>query len=151
MKIAFYKSAYGGLLDRAIDDLSGTARSNYSHVEAIFSDGVWFSSVPGIGPRFSPTLPEPSDSWDMLFWPVTPQKEAEMWAWAARQIGNPSDTYDWRGDINFLVPVGDNGHKLFCSKAIVLLGQVGGFFPNVNPSDINPDVLFEIVTALGWR
>jgi hypothetical protein len=47
VKIAFYKSSAGGLLDRVIDDLSGTGRTGSSHVEAVFSTGVWFSSYPG--------------------------------------------------------------------------------------------------------
>lgn len=152
MKIAFYKSSAGGLLDRLIDDFSGTARTGISHVEAVFTDNIWFSSFPGIGPRFSPTPPFPISQWEFVEWPCTQDQELAMYNWAVKQIhgAQEGDFYDWRGDANFLAPIGDDGHKMFCSKAIIWLGQQAGFFPNVNAANINPDVLEQIVLALGW-
>ncbi len=88
-------------------------RSDYSHIEIVFSDGVMASSsYMDKGVRFKNAgLAE--GKWDMIDLP--PELEAAARQWFIEHEGQP---YDLLGHLHFIVsPIHDGGGSWFCTEA----------------------------------
>jgi hypothetical protein len=142
MKIAFYKSQHGGVVDTVINSLSG--RGGYSHVELVFSDGRFFSSSgEDGGVRFRGVVPDASH-WTMFELPVTAVEEAVLRAWCATEIGKK---YDWTGVIGFVFPTHCGQGRWFCSEICLTALQQIGLFPGIEAWHVMPNDFFFICEA----
>jgi hypothetical protein len=91
MQICFFRAKFGNLLDRLI---AWRTKSDYSHVEIRFSDGVWTTCDPlnGVVFRYIPY----SEAWDVYDLKTSNKfmdliKESMVRNWCEKEIGHPYD------------------------------------------------------------
>lgn len=118
MKIAFYKGLnrlpYPKPLDIAV--CVGTL-SAYSHVEIIFSDGLWFTSSPRDGgTRFKNIIPK-SYTWDIYALGVSSKAESMIRSRAIELVKHEYK-YDVIGAVFSGMGACLRNDKLFCSEAV---------------------------------
>ena len=137
MKLAFYKAEHGNKLDTW---LSWVTWGPYSHVEILFSDGMWCSSSPrDSGVRYK-TI-DPLDHWDYRALDVTHKQEQIVRDWCDTKIGL---SYDWWGVYSFLIPfIPQKDNEWFCSEFCVVALQEIGIWPDINPSKSTPNRMWE--------
>ena len=147
MKIALYKSAPGGLLDKTIDAFSG--RLGFSHVEFVFSDGLFFSSS-GLdgGVRFKRINLNP-EHWRFYEMPVSSEEEYSLRLWCKTKVGKK---YDWLGVLGFLpsFPTTRDQGRWFCSEIVTAGLHRIGRLCHVIPWRTSPNELFLILEAVGF-
>lgn len=127
MKLAFFKSSQGEWYDKIIGWFSKkTKRTNhgkYSHVEILFSDGISFTSVPGIGTCFRKNEYK-DEEWDFLNLPKNREKEVRHFC--EKLLGKK---YNWRAIFWYVggyfigkdystLNVKENQYFWLCSEAI---------------------------------
>ncbi len=96
MQLIFFKAKCGNIWDKTI---SWFTKSEYSHVEIRFSDGMCFSSASlEYGVRFR--YIDVNDCWDIIELPnVSEEKEEMVKNWCMDQIGR---NYDWFGIFGYI-------------------------------------------------
>lgn len=148
ISLAFYKASNGSVIDRLINRFSGNA--GYSHVEIVFSNGMFFTSSPRDGGvRLKVIKPDPNH-WDFINLHLTTEQEQTIWDWALKQAepnwpnGKPSIKYDWNGVIGFLLPLSDNPNDKFCSEECLEALQLIDWGPAVRPITVSPNSLYFI-------
>lgn len=131
MKIAFYKSKKGKILDKFISIFT---LSKYSHCEMVFSDGISASSSPRDGGvRFKNIAFD--EKWD-LYEMTVHFDEYEIRKWFLKHDDNE---YDFLGAFGALFGVDlTNRNKKFCSYSCA---TVLGIKNNI----ISPGKLFKIL------
>lgn len=136
MKLAFYKAAAGGVVDRLIDTFSG--RDGYSHVELVFSNGAFFSSSSRDGgTRFKFIRPDPA-SWDLVDVPMDDVAESLVRRFCNEQAGKK---YDWLGVFGFVLPTRPEQGHWFCSEVCLAALQQCGFLAGCRPWKVSPNTL----------
>jgi hypothetical protein len=148
LTLAFYKSKYGNWQDKLVSIIT---YSKYSHVELIFSDGMWFSSSPRDGGvRYKQILAK-DDHWDYITLPKISDKEEDIIRkWCDSKLNSP---YDWMGIVGLLLPIIRECHwKWFCSEICVwALRQTQWFhsplisLTNYKPPKVSPGKLWRIL------
>lgn len=137
MRMAFYKAEYGAKYDKWI---SWATWGDYSHVELVFSDDLWFSSSPrddGVRYRAIEFIPE---HWDMIDLSVTPEEEATIRIWCDGKVGAG---YDWWGVLHFYLRfLPQSKDKWFCSEIVLAALQNIGWFAGVKAWRVSPNRLF---------
>lgn len=114
MIVAFYKGTRPGLAGIYNRGVRVMTKSNYSHCEAIFSDG-WSASASFMdhGVRFKKIDYDPA-KWDFIRLPDWMEKSAREWFEAHKGQG-----YDVLGNVHFAMPIiGDDKNKWCCSEAL---------------------------------
>lgn len=136
MKLAFYKAAAGGLLDKLIDAFSG--RDGYSHVELVFSNGAFFSSSSRDGgTRFKFIDPDPA-SWDFVDLPMDDLDEFRVRCFCTGQLGK---RYDWLGVFGFVFPTDPEQGHWFCSEVCLAAIQRAGYLCGAKAWKVSPNTL----------
>ena len=152
MKLAFY--IYNGeVLDKAIKLWTATWKERFnkewknipSHVEFIFSNGVWFSSSPrDKGTRFK-YIDAKQGRWVYFDIATTKEEEQIIYNWCD---SIKDRDYDWPGILSFIIPfIKDDKDKWFCSECMIdganLINKLKDFIPSkTSPRDIM-DYLYE--------
>jgi len=119
-------------------------RGKYSHVELVFSDGMYFSSQEGEGVRFK-AIPIDPEHWDYLPLAILPAKEAEIRAECEDWVGAK---YDWRGiAFSFLpIPIGwQHFDRWFCSEICAAMLQRAGYLIGYAPASLSPNGLHKAI------
>lgn len=148
MKIAFEIAR--GFWGTAIDCLSG--RVGYCHVELIFSDQQWFSSVHKQGVRFTTKTADEKRCFRIYdLDSVTPVEEAKMRS-LAELLVKERRKYNYLGVLRFVFPIRLKLSKQrdFCSEVCSILLKVAGQLHNVNPLLISPNVMFLVFDERDW-
>jgi len=139
VRVALYRGTRPGLQGIYSRAVRWWTRSDYSHAELVFSDGMAASSsyLDG-GVRLKRIDFEPA-RWDFIDLPDHTEPAAR--AWFEAHAGQP---YDLLGNLHFIVgPVRDDKRKWFCSEAIAAaLGMA-------DPWRYDPGVLASSLAALG--
>lgn len=121
-------------VDWAVNQFSG--RGGYSHVEIVFSDGLFFSASPREGvvryKRISPDL----RNWDFVDFPVSLEQEHEIRAWCDTQVGKK---YDWAGVFGFVWDCRDDPDEWFCSKICGQAPKSVGIWTKVETWRLSPN------------
>lgn len=124
MKLAFYIHN-GEILDKAIkiysskwkEIFNGKWKEIASHVEFIFSNGVWFSSSPRDGGARFKYIDTKYGRWVYFDLDLTKTEEEMIYNWCQKIQGKK---YDWKGILGFVIPfIKDDKDKRFCSECIV--------------------------------
>ncbi len=118
MKLAFYIAFQPNatLMDKAI---SVCSFGKYSHVELVFSDGIWFSISAREGvARFKKIIPKP-ESWAFIDLNLDVSTERHLRKLAKDMVGME---YDYIGALFSITPICiQKSNKIFCSEAITNL------------------------------
>lgn len=141
MEIAFYQAKYGQKFDKWI---SWFTWGPYSHVELVFSDGVFFSSSPrDDGVRFKKIEPK-EDHWRFYPVDVTSQQEQIVRDWCNTKVGLP---YDWMGIHAFFIPwvIRQRKEEWFCSEICITALQLVDLFPGVRPHKTTPNRMAKLM------
>lgn len=114
LRAAFYRGTRPGVQGLYSRAVRLWTRSDYSHVELIFSDGIAASSsFIDHGVRFKAIDFDPAH-WDVIDLPAALEPAARAWFTAHERDG-----YDLVGNLHFIVaPVGDSKTLWFCSEAV---------------------------------
>lgn len=144
MKLAFYK-AKGKFVNRAIRFFT---RSPYSHVEAVFGDGLCFSADgwQTKADRFK-VIDIRDGKWDLV---DVPWNEFLCRRWAEHRVAQGT-RYDYKGVIRFIPVIGwffsQDANKDFCSESMVEMAHAAGELLDVRAWRTDPGELFTIVTT----
>lgn len=113
IKVAFYKGTRPGLAGIYSYAVRGWTRSPYSHVEAIFSDGMAASSsFTDGGVRFKRIAFDPNN-WDFL---EIECDEATVRQWFSLREGK---AYDLTGNLSFIIGfIPDGKDKWSCAESV---------------------------------
>lgn len=149
MKLAFYNAFQPNatMIDKIVVGF-GTLGEK-SHVEGVFSDGVWFSISPRdkAGARFKIIEPKPG-SWDFVDVPMSAEKEEHIRGSCLKKIGTK---YSYIGAILSETPicyVRENTE--FCSRLWAnLLFDVG--YPLEQGCRYSPRELYEAVIQINTK
>lgn len=136
VKLAFYK-AKGTWLDCLVRRWT---RSQYSHVEIVFSDGIWFSASPRENEvRFKWIVPKPGH-WDFVDICLFPTEEELLREYCEEQDGK---RYDWIGIfLSQIIPLGvHNSRWWFCSEVVSAALQFIGRLAKMSPQCVSPGTL----------
>ena len=139
MKLAFYKADCSGAtkLDKFI---AWGTQGEYSHVEGVFGDGMWFSLSPReAGPRFKKIEPK-DDHWDFVEIPLSLGAEARIRK-QCEEMG--SMEYAWIQAFFSATPfcIGFKD-RMFCSKLWAELLKSEGILLD-KPCSYSPNYLHE--------
>lgn len=133
IRIAFYKSQYGDMLDKFI---SLVTNSPYSHCEIVFSNGLCVSSSmrdKGIRFKYIKSIGT-TNHWDIFELKNLNVTENEIKAYFLKHCDEP---YDYLGAIgSALKKDWNNVNKKFCSLAIAQS-------LNIYPSHLSPGDLYK--------
>ena len=113
MKVAFYKGTRSGMAGVYNRLVRWWCKGKYSHVEAVFSDGMSASaSFMDGGVRFKQIDYDPAN-WDFV---VIPNKyEARIREWFTK---HDKAKYDVLGNVHFVIPViSDDKEKWSCAES----------------------------------
>lgn len=113
-RAAFYKATRPGIAGHYNRAVRAWERGPYSHVEAVFSDGMAASSsFADGGVRFKEITFNPNH-WDFLTLPSELEQPARYWFET-----HVDWEYDLLGNLHFIIgTIGHSEHKVFCSEAI---------------------------------
>lgn len=140
MQIAYYK-ADGTLFDKAIRIWTG---GPYSHVEIIFSDGMWFSSSPRDGGcRFKHIAKDAK--WDYQYINISPSDEDKVRAFCEKQNHKK---YDWVWIfLTQLIPLNiQERNKWGCSEIVVAALQQANYIDKgIRPYSVDPNECYELL------
>lgn len=137
MKIAFYKGTKSGMAGVYNRGVRWIDRSEYSHCELVFEDGMSASSsfMDG-GVRLKEIDYEGKNDWVLVSIPWANESFAKEYFSI-----NDGCKYDLLGNIRFLIGfLRDSNDKLFCSEAVA--GAIG----IENAWRLTPSALYEYVT-----
>lgn len=144
MRIAFYRAANGGIVDKLINFF--TERRGFSHVEFVFSDGVFFSSSGQDGGcRFKEITPKP-ENWEMFHFGLSASSEIEL-RQVCQQLVYRKVKYDWLGVLGFVIQVRACPKRLFCSECLVSCLQQIGLLLHIDKTKVSPNDLWQIMEA----
>jgi hypothetical protein len=145
MKIAFYKARYGDWSDYVIALFT---MGPYSHVEFVFSDGMWFSaSGRDGGVRYKEIIPKPH--WFYLDLPLAGEDEAKLRTWCDGEVGRE---YDWKEVTRFVLPwLGSDDSRWFCSEIVMAGLQQVGFLKKYKKEDYAPNALYRLLIDSGFK
>lgn len=146
MRLAFYKASAGGSLDHLIDKLSGG--NGYSHVELVFSDGMFYSSSGQDGGcRFKSI--EQDNKWTYFDLPITDAEEAIIRK-QAQTDANAHLKYDFWAILTFdarvalehtAISLPDKSNERFCSEeCLICIQTIGRLFMGLIPICTSPDM-----------
>lgn len=154
LKLAFFVGSTGSIVSKVI---AWFTRSKFSHVELVFDDddpkkAECFSSKAHEGVRYK-TIDLTSKSWVVvdLHASVSEYKAALN---LADVLASKHIKYDYLADLNFVIPIGirdKDGDRDFCSEIVSEVLEKSGYLKKVsiNPWDIDPNDLYELVIANG--
>lgn len=140
MKATFYRGTRPGVPGVYNRLVRWWTRSDFSHAELIFSDGMAASaSYMDGGVRVKRIDFDPAH-WDFVELPAHLEPAAR--AWFVEHAGQP---YDLLGNLHFLLgPIADDRGKWFCSESIAAaLGMP-------DPWRYDPGVLASSLSSFGW-
>lgn len=120
-------------------------RSDYCHVEFIFPDGRMFSSVPGIGTRFTENFNEADYYIKELT--LTNKQINTLWDFCYEEL---NCDYDWKGIfLSQIVSMSrEDSEKWFCSEIVTKGLEVVGILKGVIPYKNSPQDVFKILENL---
>jgi hypothetical protein len=139
VRVALYK-APGTWFDKVV---RWWTRSQYSHCELVFSNGLWFSSSPRDGGcRFKSITPA-DGAWDFIEISLTPEQERAVYDFCLREDGC---WYDWIGIIfTQVLPLSfENPWWWFCSEICVAALQRAGLLAGVTAFHVDPGQLAQL-------
>jgi hypothetical protein len=132
MKVAFFKSKYGNILDKLI---SFWTQGPYSHCELIFKDNLSFSARFGELVGFK-EVEYKEGQWDFV---EVGEPTSELYAFCEEQIGK---RYDVLGVLGFVIQIfRTNRYCWFCSEIVTGALQKKKLLLDVTPCRINPSEL----------
>lgn len=146
MRIAFYRAKYGDWSDRLIALFTMGA---YSHVEYVFSDGVWFSASPRDGGvRYKWIVPKDLH-WTFLDLPVSAEEEDKLRMWCDGEVGCK---YDWKEVLRFVLPfLGSDKSRWFCSEIVMAGLHQLGLFKKYKKEEFSPNSLYKLLIDSGFK
>nr|WP_314540157.1 hypothetical protein [uncultured Massilia sp.] len=114
LRVAFYKATHPGLPGVYNRIVRWWTRSQYSHVELVFGDGLAASSSAMDGGVRVKSIEFESGKWDFVDLPD--HLALAAWKWFNDHEGA---AYDYLGNVHFVLsPLGGSERKWFCSEAI---------------------------------
>lgn len=146
MRLAFYK-APGDLIDKSIRRWT---KSEYSHCELVFSNGLWFSASPRDGgTRFKHIDIDP-EKWDFICVPMTLEQELKVYDFC---IAEDRCLYDWLGILfTQVIPLSfENPWWWFCSEVCVAAFQQAGLCVGLVAHETDPEELSEYFKNRGIK
>jgi hypothetical protein len=122
-------------------------KSEYTHCEIIFSDGIWFGNSRGWASNVSFHSYTDLKNWDFLEFNIDHHTEQKIKKWCEEQDGKK---YDWVGFyLSQVISLkGDSPDKWFCSEICTAALQRAGVFPYIKPSSISPGKLYKMISNL---
>lgn len=154
VRIAFYRSEHGGLLDWLIAKHDG---GPYSHVELVFESSdllrrddlhplCFSSSARDGGTRFKRIDVLTSGKWDLIDVPLDAAAEERVYLWCMARAGRP---YDYPGVLAFKIfGVGQHQSRWFCSEISLAAVQAQGLLTGVKPHKVSPNKLAKMARQL---
>lgn len=145
MRVAFQKadpSFYAGLI-------RWWTKSEYSHCELLFSDGLLFSShVADQGTRYVRNQYLNYLYWDVLEIPITDEQEKTMREFCDSEL---YCRYDWWGILfsQFIRMQREDPDKWFCSEVCTASWQQIGMFSGNSPCTFSPGKLYKRMREAG--
>lgn len=145
MRVAFYKrdrTFFGRLI-------SWWTRSEYTHVELVFGDGMFFSAHPADGgTRYKKFDLSDLSHWDFYELPTLPTEEGEMRAFCDGEVGC---RYDWFGIFLAQVLGLNRQHPdwWFCSEVCTAAFQRIGRFTRHRACWYSPHRFFDAFIGAG--
>ena len=134
MKIAFTNDNRT-ILAKSISVLT---RSEWTHCEAVFSDGTWISSHPSRKGVYS-WVNDDESQWKVIEVDCKWEESAKFYAECI--VG---DKYDYLGAARTVVPVLPNSpDRWFCSELCACILTVGGVKLKSNPARYSPGLLLK--------
>lgn len=110
MKVAFWVGDGSDFYE----SIKRSLRFEYAHIELVFSNGTFWSSVPEEGARFSEGIPAPY-RWYFFDLDVSPEVETEIFQWAITHEGEPYDIYAIQMGLK-----DEDPNALFCCEAVLV-------------------------------
>lgn len=145
MKVAFYKAATGGFIDKLIDRC--TERRGYSHCEFVFSDGMFFSSSPRDGGCRFKMIDQDPQHWDFYELPLSDEDELDLRCECQTLVWRPT-RYDFFGVLGFVMPCKASSGRMFCSESLVHALQAARLIGSeLQPSKVSPSDLQQMFAA----
>jgi uncharacterized protein YycO len=119
-------------------------RGPYFHCAILFTDTILFEAAPGIGVHMAIINYIDTNVWDFIDIPMSQEEEAEMQAWAVKELGCK---YDWMSLIwsQILHIPREHPDKWFCSEFAVADLQVTKRLPSIKPCKENPNSLAKLL------
>jgi len=146
MKMAFYKARYGSWVDYVVAFLTW---GPYSHVEFVFSDGMWFSSSGRDGGVRYKQIEPKELHWDYLDLPLSDKDEAKLREWCDGEVGRE---YDWKEVSRFVFGwLGSDDSRWFCSEIVLAGLQQVGFLKKYKKEDYSPNSLYKILVDSDFK
>jgi len=145
MRIAFYRARYGSWMDYFVAFFTA---GPYSHVEFVFSDGVWFSSSSRDGGVRYKQI-KPGSHWVYLDLPVSGEEEVKLRAWCDGEVGC---AYDWKEVFRFGFPwLTKDDSRWFCSEIVIAGLQQLDFLTQYKQEDFSPNAFFKLLIDSGFK
>jgi len=140
MKVAFLKGT--GFIDKLIKFYT---KSDYSHCELVFSDGVWFgNALDGkMKTGFKSRIPDPK-YWDFIELPTSEADEIKIKAFCEKE---KDCKYDWSGIfLSQILHFGAQSKtKWFCSEICTAALQEIGMLSGIKPHKVSPGKLYSLI------
>lgn len=145
LQVAFYKSSFGDLFDKAI---SWWTKGPYSHCELVLPNGQCFSSSPRDGGVRIKDIDLTDGKWDIWTLKIDSDGDiARIVEWGRQHLGKG---YDWFGVFGFVfAPFHQEKDKWFCSEVIAAALQSQGYLLGASPSRLSPTDLYNELNRRG--
>lgn len=146
LRLAFYKAKYGTWHDKLISILTC---GPYSHVEIIFTDGMWYSSSPRDGGVRYKEIKPMLDHWDFINIKYDSKLyqmlENKIREWCNSQLGRK---YDWTGALMYRwLNTNRKTDKWFCSNLCTTALQQSNILTDIKPNNESPNSLYRRLYA----